>query len=98
VSIVRLRAAKLIIRLAGAKRPVRKILQLTTPALIAEKDVKLPIRPESQYATVMIAALRLTRILLNCPELDDILIERQGRTVPSETVHSVSEQRSFAKD
>ena len=34
MSIVGLRSAKLIVRLAGAKRPVRKILQLPAPALI----------------------------------------------------------------
>jgi hypothetical protein len=75
VSIVRFWAAKLIVRLAGTKRSVGKILQLTTPALIAEKNVKLAIGPKPEHTTVVVAALhRIGGILLDCAKPNDIFI------------------------
>src|SRR5262249_3349910 len=90
--------AKLVVRYAGPKRAVGKVLQLATPSVIADKNVKLAIGSEPDYATIMIAALdRIGGILLKRVEPDDIPIQRQSRTVPNEAVHSVSEQRSLAE-
>jgi hypothetical protein len=74
MSIVRFRAAKLIVRLARPKRPVWKILQLATATLVTEKNIKLAIRSEPEHATVVVTALRLTGILLNCAEPDDVFV------------------------
>src|SRR5215831_17728748 len=98
MGIVWLGAAELVVRYAGPKRPVGKVLQLATPSVIADKNIKLAIGSEPDYATVMIAALRrIGGILLKCVEPDDIPIQRQGRTIPSEAVHSVSEQGRCAE-
>src|SRR5215813_3616102 len=98
MGIVWLGAAKLVVRYAGPKRAVGKVLQLATPSVVADKNVKLAIGSEPDYATIMIAALdRIGGILLKRVEPDDIPIQRQSRTVPNEAVHSVSEQRSLAE-
>src|SRR5262249_19283668 len=48
-----------------AQRAVGKVLQLATPSVIADKNVKLAIGSEPDYATIMIAALdRIGGILL----------------------------------
>src|SRR5262249_54735173 len=98
MGIVWLGAAELIVRYAGPKRSVGKVLQLATSTVVTDKNMKLAIGSEPDYATVMIAALdRIGGILLKCVEPDDIPIQRQGRTIPSEAVHSVSEQGSLAE-
>src|SRR5215813_225320 len=98
MGIVWLGAAELVVRYAGSKRSVGKVLQLATSTIVADKNIKLAIGSEPDYATVMIAALdRIGGILLKCVEPDEIPIQRQGRTVPNEAVHSVSEQRSLAE-
>src|SRR5262245_54135715 len=98
MGIVWLGAAELIVRYAGPKRSVGKVLQLATSTVVADKNMKLAIGSESDYATVMITALdRIGGILLKCVEPDEIRIECQVGTVPNEAVHSVSEQRSLAE-
>src|SRR5262245_47040038 len=98
MGIVWLGAAELVVRYARPKRSVGKGLQLATSTVITDKNIKLGIGSEPDYATVMIAALhRIGGILLKCVEPDEIPIQRQSRTVPNEAVHSVSEQRSLAE-
>src|SRR5215510_2434471 len=83
MGIVWLGAAKLVVRYAGPKRAIGKVLQLATPSVVADKNVKLAIGSEPDYATIMIAALdRIGGILLKRVEPDDIPIQRQSRTVP----------------
>src|SRR5262244_1540306 len=98
MGIVWLGAAELVVRYAGPKRSIGKVLQLATSTVVADKNIKLAIGSEPDYATIMIAALhRIGGILLKCVEPDEICIQCQIGTVPIEAVHSVSEQGSLAE-
>jgi hypothetical protein len=97
VGVVRLRAAELIVVDARAERAVDKVLQLPPASVVADDDVELLVRAEADHPAVVIAAQRLPRISLERPQLDDVLIERERRAVPDETIDSVAEQRNVGE-
>ena len=64
VRVVRLGTAELIIGSRRSARPVRQILQLAAPPVVAHEDVQLAIGPEPKDAAVVIAPRRLALIAL----------------------------------
>ena len=72
------------------------ILQEAASAVIAKDDVQLAVRTKSQDAAIVIAARRLTRILLQRTQLDQIAIERERRSIPDVTIDAVSEKRHLS--
>jgi hypothetical protein len=63
VRVVRSRTTELVIR-RRRRRPFPQVLHLPTAAEIPHRDVELPVRPEGQHASVVIAASRLGRVVL----------------------------------
>ena len=90
VRVVRLWSTKLIV---GNGTTACNVLKETAPAVIAEDDVKLAVRTETHHAAVVITARRLTGVLLQRAQLDQIAIERQSRTIPDVTIDTIAEQR-----
>src|SRR5205814_1192368 len=90
---VGLRAAELIIGLAGAEGAVGEILKLPAAALIADLDIKFSIVAEGDLAGVVVAAHGLARIGLERAEHDDVLVECErllGR-IPEVTIDAVAQ-------
>jgi hypothetical protein len=89
VRVARLRTTELIIGVSG--RPtLRQVLHLPTATVVADDDVQLPIRTETQDSAVVITTLRLSRIGLEGAQLDEIALERQRRSIPHEAVHAIA--------
>src|SRR5688500_14294899 len=103
--IVRCRTAELVVR-HGSRRwaevlvgwPASEILQMPTPAQIADEDVQLSIRPDAQHTAIVITALRLPRVLLDGAQPDEIHVGGEGRAVPHEPIDAIAEERCFAED
>ena len=59
MSVVRERPAKLVVRhdrsKAGHRRPRRKVLQLPTPAVVADYDIKLTVRTETDDSAIVVS-------------------------------------------
>jgi hypothetical protein len=92
VRVVRLRTAELVVGVSG--RPtLRQVLHLPTATVVADDDVQLPIRTETDDSAVVITALRLLCVSLERAQLDEIALERQRRSVPHEAIHAIAKQR-----
>src|SRR5215510_4720246 len=79
--------------IVGNRATARDVLQKTSPAVVAEDDVELAVRTEAKHAAVVITTRRLTGILLQCVQLDQVAIKREYRTIPDVTIDSISQQR-----
>src|SRR6266545_2917078 len=73
MSIIRCRTTELVIGLSWAKRSACQILQLPTPTLVTNHEVKFTVRTEEDLPSVVIAPQWLSRISLERPQHDDVL-------------------------
>src|SRR6185503_12818626 len=107
MSIIRLRTAKLIVRLRWSRTisgwSTRQVLKLTTPSIVAKENVELAIWSKAKHAAVVIAARRLCfvtlvgrnrrSVVLKRTQHDQVVVKRQRRSIPGKTIDAVSDQR-----
>ena len=101
VRVIRRRPAKIIVR----HRTRQIVLREAAAAIVADDDVQLPIRAETEHAAVVIAPEHRQRrvghvvpIVLERAQADDVLVEGQRAAIPHETVHAIAEQRHLGGD
>jgi len=70
-------------------------LQKPAPAVVAENDVELPVRTETNHTAVVIAACGLARVLLQRAQADQIAIEDERRAVPVIAIDAIGEERDL---
>src|SRR5258707_5799532 len=69
------------------------VLQQTTSPVVANQNVKLPIRTKAEHAAVMISTQRLIGISLISAQFDEIAVEGQRDAVPQVTIDAIPQQR-----
>src|SRR5262249_50187490 len=82
---------------ADCSGPTRQILHPAAPAVVADHNVELAIRPELDNAAVVVAAQRLPCIGLERVQPDERAVHGERRTIPDEAVDAVAAQRNRTK-
>ena len=77
MGIVWLWTTELVVGLTRPERAIDQVLQLATPTHVADHDVELPSGPNAITPPSWLPARRLIRVLLDGPDLDQVLIEGQ---------------------
>src|SRR6185369_17221565 len=90
--IVRFRSTKLVVR---NRTTALDILQEASSAIVAKDDVELAVRTKAHDTAVVITPRRLTSILLQRAQFDQIAIECECRTVPDVPIDSISQERNL---
>ncbi len=97
MGIVRLWTAELVVGLTRPEGAIDQVLQLATPTHVTDHDVELAVGPESDHTAIVVAPLRLIRVLLQGTDLYQVLVPGQLGSVPDEPVNPVAEQRRLAE-
>ena len=71
---------------------------MAAAAKVADEDVQLVVGSDPEHASIVIAPLRLSSILLQRAQHDDVGVLRQAGAVPDETVHAIAEQERLTQN
>ena len=65
---------------------------------VADEDIQFVVGSDSEHTAIVIATLRLSSILLQRTQHDDVGVLRQAGAVPDETVDAIAEQERLTQN